>query len=601
MLVGSQTRFRILFVMAVLSAIMLILAAQLVRWQILKREELLDRPDAIHQGEISKPIPSRRGSIYDRNGFLLAADVVKYEVSASLTEMSQDERQLAVQELSPLLGVNPDELAARLNSDGDWASLEPEVSLETGEKVKALGLPHINVDESSRRVYPAGSLASHVLGFVSLQKAGFKSNYGVETYYETVLQGRPGSQKAMRDPRGNAVPIGQLQYVPPEDGKDLYLTIDRTAQYVVENELQRAVQKYEAESGTVVVLHPRTGAILAMAGWPTYDPNNYAQTYASQPEVFANPAVSDQYEPGSVFKVVTMAAGLDSGVITPESTVIDPGEIEVGGQTIYDWDRQPHGTVDMVTVLGKSLNVGSAQVAVKMGKDRFYSYVQRFGFGSLTDVDLYGERPGKLRTPGDPDWYESDLGTNSFGQGVAATPLQVALAVGAVANDGILMRPYVVQRIVNTDDASPGMESAPAATDGDAVRWIQPEMVSRVISPETSHTLTQMMVLAVERDTQLARVPGYRVAGKSGTAQIYVPGGYDPDDTIASFVGYLPADDPALLILVVINRPQTSIWGGQVAAPVFASIASQLATAFSIPPDEIRHQLAGQQIGMAIQ
>jgi cell division protein FtsI/penicillin-binding protein 2 len=267
-----------------------------------------------------------------------------------------------------------------------------------------------------------------------------------------------------------------------------------------------------------------------------------------------------------------MAAGLDSGTIIPETTIYDGGAIEVGGRTIYNWDRNSYGTVDMTTVLGKSLNVGAAQVAVMLGKDRFYTYVRRFGFGRITEVDLDSEGPGTLKTPGDPDWHESDLGTNSFGQGIAVTPLQMTMAVAAVANGGLLMKPHAVQKII----------------EGDRDLSVQPTVVRRVILSQAARTLTEIMVTAVNQETELAQVPGYRVAGKTGTAQIPIPGGYHPTLTVASFAGYLPADDPALVILVVIHKPQTSPWGGHVAAPVFARIAQQLMILFDVPPDDIR-------------
>jgi cell division protein FtsI/penicillin-binding protein 2 len=435
-----------------------------------------------------------------------------------------------------------------------------------GETILKWDITGVQVEPRARRVYPEGTLAAHVLGFVNDNDKGF---YGVEGYYDAMLRGVSGLRQGERDPFGYSIPIGPGQYVPPRNGKKLTLTIDRTAQYIVEKELADAVVRYQAENGTVVVLDPKTGAILAMASWPTYDPNQFTEVDS---KTFADPAISEQYEPGSVFKIITMAAGLDAGVITPDTTIYDGGVIEVGGRTIYDWDRQPHGTVNMTTVLAKSLNVGASEVAVMLGKERFYTYVRRFGFGRITEADLDSEGPGTLKTPGDPDWHESDLGTNSFGQGVAVTPLQMAIAVAAIANDGLLMKPYVVQQI----------------TEGERTLRVQPAVVRRAVLAQTAHTLTEMLAVAVEQEAELAQVPGYRVAGKTGTAQIPVPGGYHPTLTVASFAGYLPADDPAFVILVVINKPETSSWGGQVAAPVFAHIAQQLVTLFDVPPDAVR-------------
>jgi cell division protein FtsI/penicillin-binding protein 2 len=574
MAANSSTRWRILATIAILSAGALILVGQLFRWQVLEHETFLALAEEEHQSEVT--IRPRRGAIYDRNGFLLAADTFQYAVSASPPMISDP--YTTADRLFPLLEISRDDTLTALTSDTAWIPLARGVPQPIGETIIEWDITGIQVESHAKRVYPGETLSAHLLGFVNDNDNGF---YGVEGYYDAMLRGTPGLRQGERDPFGSSIPIGPGQYIPPRDGKSLVLTIDRTAQYIVERELENAVATYQAESGTVVVLNPKTGAILAMASWPTYDPNHFAET---DQVLFPNPAVSEQYEPGSVFKVITIAAGLDSGIITPESTIYDGGMIEVGGRTIYNWDRQSHGIVDMTTVLGKSLNVGAAQVAVTLGKERFYTYVRRFGLGRITEVDLDSEGPGTLKTPGDPDWHESDLGTNSFGQGIATTPLQMAAAMVAVANDGLLLKPYAVQQFI----------------EGDRTLSVQPTVVRRVILAQTAQTLTDMLVKAVIQETELAQVPGYSVAGKTGTAQIPVPGGYHPSLTVASFAGFLPADDPALVILVVIHKPQTSPWGGQVAAPVFASIAQQLVVIFDIPPDEIRlGHMASQEVATA--
>ncbi len=573
MTANSNIRWRIIAMMAILSAGALILVGQLVRWQVLEHETFLALAEEEHQAEAT--IRPHRGAIYDRNGFLMAADTFQYAVSASPPMIADP--YAAADRLFPLLGMGRDETLTALTSDAAWVPLTRGVPPSLGETILEWDITGIQVESHSKRVYPGGAIGAHLLGFVNDNDNGF---YGIEGYYDSMLHGAPGLRQGERDPFGSSIPIGPARYIPPRDGKSLVLTIDRTAQYIVERELADAIARYQAESGTIVVIDPKTGAVLAMASWPTYDPNRFAET---DQILFPNPAVSDQYEPGSVFKVVTMAAGLDSGVIAPETTIYDGGMIEVGGRTIYNWDRQSHGVVDMTTVLGKSLNVGAAQVAVTLGKERFYTYVRRFGFGRTTEVDLDSESTGTLKTPGDPDWHESDLGTNSFGQGIAVTPLQMAVAMVAVANDGLLLKPYVVQQFI----------------EGERVVSVKPTVVRRVILAQTAQTLTDMLVAAVNQETELAQVPGYRVAGKTGTAQIPVPGGYHPNLTVASFAGYLPADEPALMILVVIHKPQTSPWGGQVAAPVFARIAQQLVVLFDIPPDEIRlSQSASQTIAV---
>jgi cell division protein FtsI/penicillin-binding protein 2 len=272
-----------------------------------------------------------------------------------------------------------------------------------------------------------------------------------------------------------------------------------------------------------------------------------------------------------------MAAGLDAGEIGPEGVIYDGGQIEVGGRVIYNWDRQGHGQVDMTDVLAKSLNVGVAQVAVALGKERFYTYVKRFGLGRLSEVDLDNEGPGTLKTPKDASWHESDLGTNSFGQGIAVTPIQIAAAVAAIANEGMLMKPYIVQRVV----------------DGERSIEVKPTVVRRAVSAETATTLTRMLSAALERANSKALLSNHRIAGKTGTAQIPIPGGYHPTLTLASFAGYLPADDPQILVLVIIDRPMTSKWGSQTAAPTFKRIAEQLTILLDIPPDDV--QLAQKQ------
>jgi cell division protein FtsI/penicillin-binding protein 2 len=345
------------------------------------------------------------------------------------------------------------------------------------------------------------------------------------------------------------------------------LTIDRTIQALTEAELARALAETGAKSGTIIAMDPRTGAILAMASLPTFDPNNYTETPTAR---FVNPAVSAPYEPGSTFKVLTMAAALQEGRVTPETVYNDTAWIEVGGQVIRNWDRKGHGPTTMIDLLANSLNVGAATLATQMGGQTFYRYVQAFGIGRPTGIDLQGEASGSLRTPGDLDWHESDLATNSFGQGLSATPIQMISAIAAVANDGVQMRPYV----------------AAQKMDGDQVLTAKPIPLGRVISAQTAHTLTGMLEQAVLRENSAAHVPGYRIAGKTGTAQIPIPGGYDDPWTIASFVGYGPVSDPRLIILVKLDRPTTSPYGGQTATPVFARLASRMFILMGVPPDE---------------
>jgi len=558
---GKSLR-RITFLSAVLFAFMLINVGQLFRWQVLEYDYLLGLAKAEHDWYME--IAPLRGTIRDRNGHILALDIFEFEITAAPPMIANPEE--AADRLAPLLSRPRDEILALLNSGQPHVRLARRVPQQIGETIESWGLRGIGVEPRPKRMCAENNLAAHVLGFVNETNNGY---YGVEGYYNQILKGQAGEGQGERDPAGNYIPIGFYRLAPPQNGRDLILTIDRTIQYMVEEELEKAIARYGAESGTIIVMEPQSGSILAMASYPSYDPDRFADTPA---ELFVNPSVSAHYEPGSVFKIITMAAGLDAGVVTPQSTFYDSGSIEVGGRTIMNWDRLGHGLVTMTDVLAQSLNVGAAYVSTTMGRERFYTYVRRFGFGRITEVDLASEGPGRLRLPGDGEWHESDLGTNSFGQGLAVTPLQMITAVAAVANDGLMMKPHVLEKIVDDQHVSP----------------VQPVAVRRVVSPQTAEQLTSMLVEAVQKETDLAAVPGYKIAGKTGTAQVPIPGGYHPSWTIASFIGYAPPEDPAFIVLVNIDKPVVEPWGSKVAAPVFKAVAEQLFVLLGIPPDEAR-------------
>ncbi|HHJ06019.1 MAG TPA: penicillin-binding protein 2, partial [Anaerolineae bacterium] len=434
----QQYHNRIFVVMAVLSAAGLLLVAQLARWQIFQHDEFVALAKEQNQREIE--LKASRGRIFDSNNHLLAANDFVYEVSAS-PQIINDPYE-TTDRLYRLLNIPRETLLDGLLSNALWIPLTRSAPRDAGETLREWDITGIEVNPRSRRAYPEGTLAAQLIGFVNDNNDGY---YGLEGYYDKVLRGASGKQEGEHGPFGDLIPLGEFDIVPPKEGADLHLTVNRAIQQAMEDELYQAVQRYGAESGVVVVLNPKTGALLASANWPAYNPNDFAQTDAAY---YINNTVSWPYEPGSVFKIVTMAAALDSGTVGPGTTVRDEGVLEYGGQTIYDSDRQAHGVVDMTTVLAKSLNIGTAQIAIAMGAEKFYTYVRRFGFGRLTEIDLYGETPGTVKIPGDPYWYESALATNSFGQGIAVTPIQMTAAVAAVANGGLLMKPYVVQKVV---------------------------------------------------------------------------------------------------------------------------------------------------------
>ncbi len=446
------------------------------------------------------------------------------------------------------------------------------MSLEAARRVEEvrndLQAAALGISATTKRVYLEHQMACHVLGFVTRDHEVF---YGVEEFYDDELRGIQGSWGGTGDVLDVQISIGPGKLVLPQDGHHVVLTIDRTIQQIAEEELRRGISEYQAETGTIIVMDPHTGAILAMTSYPGYDPNLYFEE-AIRKEVFTNPAMSKHYEPGSVFKVITMAAALDTDIYSRDSSYNDMGQILVGGKVIQNWDRKAYGVRTMTELLRYSLNVGAATLSTSLGSDTFYDYLHRFGFGEITGIDLPHESPGILRVPGDADWREADLGTNAFGQGIAVTPLQMITAIAAVANDGVLPTPRIVQRIEREDQTIQEFHSPPGR---------------QVIASSTARQLTEMLVESLAGKENL-NIPGYSIAGKTGTAQIPVPGGYHEQDTIASFVGYAPADDPQFIILVKLDRPQESPWGSEVAVPVFRRMAQKLFVYLDIPPDEVR-------------
>lgn len=551
----------------------LILAGRLFYWQVLRHQDLLLVGEQLRLED--RPIPSLRGTISDRHGFLLALDQYEFEVFATPRDIHDPEGLAA--ELGPVLKLEQGELTTLLSRKDDaYVPLVRDASLEVARQVEGIrdkwDARGLGISPARKRAYPDRELACHLLGFVTKDhEVHYRVFYGVEESYDEDLRGKEGIWGSTADISGLQINAGASKLILPQDGQDVVLTVDRAIQQVVEQELQWGINEYRASGGTVIVMDPRSGAILAMVSYPSYDPNLYFEE-AVHEELFANPAVSAAYEPGSVFKVVTMAAALDAGKVGRYTTYNDFGQIYVGGTLIMNWDRKAYGIISMTELLGYSLNVGAATLSTSLGAEAFYDYVQRFGFGDVTGIDLPHESRGIVKVPGDGDWREADLGTNAFGQGIAVTPLQMVTAVAAVANEGILPTPYVVQRVEQ---------------EGQVIREFSPPPRRQVISPAIARELTEMLAEAVAGSHNLD-MEGYTIAAKTGTAQIPVPGGYHPDDTIASCIGYAPARDPQFIILVKVDRPRESPWGAVVAVPVFRRVAERLFVYLGIPPDDVR-------------
>lgn len=565
---GPKRRLRLLI--ALLTVCLFVAIVQLVKVQIVDHQFYARWAEEQRVRSIRMDQPPR-GVIRDRDGHLLAGNGVRYAVEAAPVHVVY--RDEAADELASVLHMPAsyleDQLSSRDENDNyrHWTRIAPSVSREIGERIAELGIGGITVKPLWRRVYPEGELASHALGFATAE-TGY---YGVEGFYNAMLQPEPVEWEGPVDVESVPVPWEPIAGEFPRRGVDLELTLDRTVQMLVEAELARAVAAHQAEAGTIIVMELDTFGILGIASLPTYDPGNYARFADQAPSLFEDPAVSKQYEPGSVFKIVTVSAALDAGLASPDTTYDDQGWIEVGGQAVRNAEGRVYGEQSVTDILVESLNVGAAWLSKTMGPEMFYQYVQDFGFGERTGVDLAGEVAGQVWLPGDVDqWHPSNLGTNAFGQGIAVTPIQMITAMATVANDGARLRPHIVDRRI--------------ASDGD-VSDFHPVFEKQVIRPETARTVTDMLVQVVEEGVPEAQVAGYRVAGKTGTAQIFVPGGYDPDDTITTFIGFGPMPDPEIVVLVKLDRPQSSQWASKTAAPAFARLTAQLFTALGVPPE----------------
>ncbi len=551
----------------------LVIVVRLGYWQVARHDDLAKLAAVLRERTMTEY--ATRGDIITSDGVLLATDIYYYEVAAHPNLIQNPKEQAQI--LAPILNLSEAELVQKL-SDASQKTVMLTLSapVSAGKELTALRnagkIGAIEFVAKPQRRYPGGSLAAHIVGFTNAGRAGA---YGIEQYFDELLRGRDGQIRAAADALGDeALPFDLPQGSPAQNGATVVLTVNSAIQSIVERELARGIQEFGAKSGQIIVIEPQTGKILALASFPAPDLNAYATT---KMDAYADPAVSLPYEPGSVFKAFTLAAGLDSGKISRGIVLNDPGAVVIGGRTIYNSDRKGYGNVDLVTAMAKSLNVIASKIALATGPKTFYQYLHDFGFGALSNVDLAGEIPGTVKNPGDGIWYESDLGTNSFGQGIATTPLQMANAMAALANGGKLMRPYIVDRIIHADGS---------------VETRSPYMIRRVLKAETAAQVTDILSQSIlTESTNKARLPGYAIAGKTGTAQIPTPGGYDPKWTIASFGGYFPADNPQYVILVKIDRPQKSPWGSQVASPIFAAVAQQIVQLTGLPPDDVRQAM----------
>ncbi|MDP3724034.1 MAG: penicillin-binding protein 2 [bacterium] len=551
---------RIRFVFLLFVFLSLAIIGRLFYWQILRGEDLAIAADA--QRWIEDRLLGRRGQLLASDGYPLVQNLPAFVLYADVRLLTEPPEDVA-KKLVPLLASASAE--ARLTTllstpNAVWVKLTDKLSQETKKRIEESKIEGLFFERTETRTYPEASMAAHLLGFVGADEEGRdKGYYGVEGFYDRSLRGHEGFIRQEKDAKGVPILGGTYGVEMPEHGRNLSLNIDRAIQFTVESHLQKALDRYGAKAGSVVVMDPETGAVLAMASTPSFSPTDW-QGFSS--DRFANPLVAETYEPGSTLKTIIMAAALEAGVVKPETVCTHcDGSRSIGGFTIRTWNDVYHPNATMIDVLKFSDNVGMVFVGELLGIDRLWQAFSSFGFLESTGIDVEGETTSAIR-PKD-EWRPIDLATASFGQGVAITPIQMVQGFSVIANGGVLVRPQVVRT--------------------------EPKRVRRVISEKTAKTLTQMLVEAVDAgEAKWTRLPGYRIAGKTGTAQIPIAGHYDEEKTIASFIGFAPADKPKFVMLVTLKEPSSSPWASETAAPLFFDIAKDLLTYYGVPPEEGR-------------
>lgn len=574
--------------------LLLALAGRLFYWQVVNYNRLLVAATQQHLTTIR--IDSPRGRILSSDGNILASNQKAYLMFAMIPELKKslsenekydDKVKQIVDSLAPILyresvsqKVEPDKLSKKdketieanlrneigtklSNEDLVWVPLYRKLSEQATQEIKNLKIKGLGFEEQSRRFYPEGSLASFLLGFVGKDSDGNDRGYfGLEGFYQDQLQGQSGKLTQEVDASGRPIISSDNANSLPKQGLDIQTTIDRTVQYTVEKYLFDGAKKYGAKHASAIVLNPKTGEVLALANYPSYDPFKWDQF---DDKIRKNNAISDVYEPGSTFKAVTAAAALDSGKVSPDTICPCAGPLKIAEYEVQTWNNKYNPNSNMAQILQHSDNIGAAFWAQQLGKEDFISSLKSFGFGETSGLDLQGEETGLLKK--NQDWGEIDLATGAFGQGLSVTALQMANAFSVIANGGNLMKPYVVKKIISKDKEITN----------------SPKVVRNVIKKETSLKMREMLLSAVEQGEAKKIIPkGMRVGGKTGTAQIPLNGKYDPSKTVASFIGFGPVESPAFVMVVKYVEP-TPIYGAETAEPTFFKIAQELYNYWGIP------------------
>lgn len=544
---------------------------RLFYWQVVRADELKAKAEGQHFENLQ--IPAIRGDIKTTDGFSLATSEPTFLLFALPKILKEEEKKSLATILAKLLSEGNEEglkknFSEKLSQDLYWVPLSKKISFEMKNKISILKLKGIGFSETSSRFYPEGSSSAELLGFVGSNQRGEDTGYfGLEGFYNGELKGVAGNIRQERDALGLPIIFGALLGNYARNGQNLETNIDRTVQFIVEQTLKKDLERYGAKAGSAIVMDPKTGAILAMASYPNYDPADFTK-YPK--EYYKNSAVADSYEPGSTFKVLVMASAINEDLVKPDTKCDScSGPVSLGGFSIRTWNNQYRENITMTDTIIHSDNTGMVFVGKKLGLDKFYNYLENFGIGDMTRIDLQDESSAGLRPK--ESWREIDLATASFGQGIVVTPIQMIRAVATIANGGKLVEPHVAKKITGESSSYE----------------IKPKIVREVIKEDTAKIITEMMVKAVdEGEAKFAKPKGFKIAGKTGTAQIPIAGHYDPNKTITSFVGFAPADNPKFIMLVRFDQPSSSIFGAETAAPTFFSIAKQLFTYYKIAPTE---------------
>lgn len=563
-------RKRIALLFLIMGAILLFLIGRLAWIQFVKGDDLREKALKNRMDDIK--VPARRGTIYDRNGRELVISVSSDTIYAIPPEVKNPEE--TAEKLAEILGLKYEDVYKKLTKKSNFEYIKRKVPAELAKEVKKLELAGIDIVEESQRSYPNGNLASHILGFVGIDNYGLN---GIEVTMEKELAGTPGRIVTEKDSLGREIPQAIHQYYPPVPGNNLILTIDETIQYFAERELDKVMETTKAKGASVIVMDPKTGGILAMANRPDFNPGKYADSPQS---TWRNSAIWLNYEPGSTFKVITAAAALEEGTVTPETRFYEPGYATVSGERIKCWYYpRAHGAQSFEEVVQNSCNPGFIEVGLELGKERFYKYIRAFGLGQKTGIPLAGEAKGILYP--EKQVKSINLATMSIGQSISVTPIQLVTAISAVANDGVLMKPQLVKEIRDTE--------------GNLVKEYKPEPVREVISKSTARQLRGILEKVISHGTgSKAFMEEYPAAGKTGTAQKAGKGGYMSGKYVASFAGFAPVDNPRIAVLVVIDEPEGVYYGGQIAAPVFQSLARDTLRYLNVPPRVSKSKLEEQ-------